>query len=369
MTWSYVATRITGPDRGSVVHGDLPLTGVSLSTPLSGPWGMTAQVTPGPDLLDGGQPVLQEWSTAVWAVESGLIRGGGILVRSTTSGGAWSLECTGYGGYPQGIPYGAEYAGVDVDPADVFRHVWEHLQAQPDGDLGVLVDATTTPVRVGQPARDVEFTTGAGEQVAFESGPYKLSWWEAPDCGDALARLAADTPFDWVEEHAFDGDSLVHRVRVGYPRLGRRRTDLRFVLGENLTVDPEVTRDGDEYANEVLCLGAGQGRDMVRATVARRDGRARRVRAVVDKTAKSATSARAAATRELAVSSVLTGVVTDVTVWDHPNAPVGSWSPGDEVLLLVPQDLGEDVTQWCRVVDTTIRPDSPGVAALSLVRS
>ena len=75
--------------------------------------------------------------------------------------------------------------------------------------------------------------------------------------------------------------SITHRIILGTPRLGRERGDLRFADSENIVAVAEPEGMGDEYPNEVIVLGTGEGRAMKRAQMHRYDGRLRRVVTVV----------------------------------------------------------------------------------------
>lgn len=355
MAWRYIAQDLPS---GAFVDWDLPLTGVQITRTLSGPGRLTGTIPVevarllGPD----GQPVLRPWGTAVWAEVDGQIRGGGILTPLELDGPALSVDCVGFSGYPQGMPWtGDARALVDVDPLDIVRTVWAHLQSYPAGNLGVVVDTTASPVRVGEPEKDVSLTTGAGEDVEFQTGPFRLEWWSTHDLGQVIDDLAADTPFDYLEHTAWDGDDLVHRLQLGYPTIGSRRPDLRFAVGENVTVSPATSADDDDYASDVLALGAGEGKAMVRAAVHRDGPGLRRVHVYTDKTARSTTTLANAARREL---DRLTGRgrLTTLTVADHPHARLGSFDVGDEIPI-VGRAGWADLDTWGRVVELVIEPE------------
>src|SRR5699024_4655274 len=253
--WRYIAQRLPS---GEWLDWDLPLAGVEILHELSGPGGLNGTVPVEVARLTGpdGLPVLLPWGCAIWAEASGEIRGGGILVRSEYAGAEWSLECVGIGGYPQGQAWlGKEYKGVQVDPLDIVRKIWDHLQGEPGGDLGVVLDDTTSPVTVGEPADP--------DDEGSEPDPFRLTPWDTADVGSVIDDLAASTPFDYVTHTTCAGDSeqLHHRLELAYPRRGSRRDDLRFVVGENVAVDPTQTMDGDDYASVVLGIGSGEGRD------------------------------------------------------------------------------------------------------------
>ena len=233
--------------------GEVDLADVQLTRTLSGPGELSAVVTPGQDIS------LSPWHVSVWAEDaSGRIRGGGLLLPGDVSSDGPHVECMGFSGYPQGMPWTAgQVKYVDTDPLNIVRAIWAHLQAQPGGGLGVAVDATTSPVRVGEPERQVEFTTGGGQDVAFEAGPYSLDWWSSHDLGKNIDDLAVETPFDYLEHTVWAGESLAHRLELGYPTIGSRRTNLRFEVGVNVTILPTLVGDEESYASEVHAFGCG----------------------------------------------------------------------------------------------------------------
>lgn len=371
MTWRYIAERVNGDGTATQIHGDVPLADVSITKTLSGPDRITGVIKGKQPSLIGrdGQSLLQQWSTAFYAVDdSDAIRAGGILAAPAVRGQDHDIDCIGFAGYPQGMPYNDSWYGVQVDPLDVVRRIWDHLQTQRRGNIGVEVDATTSPIRIGDELEVVSFTTGLGEGVSFEAGPVKLNWWTDTDLGKTIDDLARDTPFDYWEEHFFDAAGKIrHRLRLAYPGRGRRRTDLRFVVGENVSTVPDLVPYADEYANEVIALGAGEGRDMIHTTLPGDDGRIRRVAVVTDKTAKSNKAIADFARSELVVRQGLLEV-EEIAVWQHPNAPVGSWDEGDEINIRGDLPWGE-LDIWRRIVATTITPENPEVAVISLART
>lgn len=367
--WRYIAQRLTGDGAGQFLDFDVPLQGVSLTRVLSGPDALSATIPVEVARLmgDDGRPLFEEWGTAIYAEADGQIRSGGILVRSAFDGPKWSLECAGFRGYLTDLPYTSSQHFVEADPLDIVRHIWQHVQAQPGGNLGVVVDGTTSPVRIGEELEQVEFDTTNGP-VSFEAGPKKLAYWLTDDLGKEVDDLAKTTPFDYDDEHIWLPDGTIqHRFRLYYPSKGRRREDLRFVSGENITAQPSIERDGDEYCNEVLMLGAGEGRDMVRASHSRPDGRLRRVAVHSDKAVRSTAAAARVAAAELAARSGLDDVRT-VEVRNHPHAPIGSFDVGDEIL--VEGETGwQDFSLWCRVLSYTINPDESDTMSLTIART
>lgn len=205
------------------------------------------------------------------------------------------------------------------------------------------------------------------ELPVYQYDAYKLNWYTNFDLSRDVDDLAANTPFDWHMVHWWEGDEIRHHIRIGYPRLGRRLTDLRFVVGENIDRIPGVEEDGTVYANEVLFLGAGEGASQIMARARRNDGGIRKVATVSDPTVTTTAAAAVRAEQELAIR-VQTQDVADVVLRNHPHAPIGSVALGDEILI--EGDLGWiDLEVWCRVVGRSIDPMDSDRVTLNLLRT
>jgi hypothetical protein len=233
------------------------------------------------------------------------------------------------------------------------------------------------PPRTGGPettyVEQVVTTPGTPAPVVWEYDAYKLAWYKDHNLASVIDDLAAMTPFDWYLESRWTDDgmdepTIRHNIRVGYPRLGRRRDDLRFVIGENVQQLPSIERDGTAYANEVMLLGAGEGSAQVVARSFRRaDGKVRKVAVVSDPGINDLRLAQIRADQELAKRIILDDM-TEIVLNDHPHAPAGSVDLGDEILL-----EGEtgwiDLEVWCRVVARRISPDASDAVTLTVIRS
>lgn len=184
-----------------------------------------------------------------------------------------------------------------------------------------------------------------------EAEPYTLSWWDTHDLGSVISDLAAQTPFDYREHSAWDGDdNLVHRMRIGYPEFGVRREHLRLEIGVNVTAPPPLAES--EYASEVIVLGAGEGRTMVRSTSTANPGRLRRVAVVERKEITNSARAQQVARAEVA-SRTAEWSFESLNLIDHPMCPYGSFEVGDYLYLT--GDAGwMDIAQWVRVQEIEI---------------
>lgn len=366
--WRYLAQRLDGSGvNGEFIDLDLPLSGVRLTSTLSGHNALQATITPRHSRLiaSDGKPLLTEYGTAIWAEHQGEIRGGGVLVDSGLSGPDWGLDVVGLTGYADGLPYTGAWYGVEIDPTDCLRHLWDHIQTQPGGDIGLEVDTLKTGLKIGVALEQGEFDTENGP-LTYESGPVQYAWYQTHDIGSEINKLAAETPFDWTETHRWDGDIIRHDLRLGYPRLGRRREDLRFVVGENIHVVPSINHDGEFYASEALVLGAGEGRTMIRGNHSRPTGRLRRVAVVSNSSLRDLTSANRVAANEVAARSNNVEIGS-VIVHSSPHAPIGSVDLGDEIYLAGRLEW-TTLETWVRVTAISLSPDDSSSMELSVIR-
>lgn len=367
--WRYFALRINGDGTQTPLSWDVPLTGTTFTDVLSGPNTLSASLEPEIKRMKGddGRPIFRPWSTAIFAELDGTIHGGGILLPSSFNGPTWNIECTGFTSVLAEQPYTDSWFGVEIDPLDVVRQAWDHWQSKPGGNLPMQVANTKTGLKIGVKLKQGEFDTENGP-LAYESGPVKLTWYETEDIGGFIDQLATDTPFDYHEYHQWEGEVVGHHLEFGYPKLGKRRPDLTFILGENVDPLPEVSEDEDQWATEVLALGAGEGAAMKHALAGRKNtGGLRRVALVSDKRANDQKKVSRLAQRHLSRYHGL-DEVSEITVRQHPYAELGSWSVGDEIR--VQGEAGwKTIDQWQRVLSYTMSPDDSDTAVLTLLRS
>lgn len=363
--WRFAAYRMVGDGTQTKLHPDVPLSGAVVDVELSGPGGISATLKPelqGMKTAAGG-PLFVPWSTAIYAIRDGHIRQGAILTNLPEDGPQLGLECVGFTGYATGQPYTADNSWVGADPLNLTRHIWAHLQSKPSGNLGLVVDGTTSPVRVGKAA--------VNGNTSKEEGPYTLGWWENHDLGKEIDDLATSTPFDYLALHQFDNGTsggIAHRLQLGYPTIGRRRTDLRFVYGENIFDQPTIDYDGEDYADEVLLLGAGEGRKMVRGLQQRAGaGRLRRSIVIEDKSKTSVATANRAAQDELSYR-LGDADLSSLVVTNHPNAPQGSYQVGDEIEVLTKKGWHDGLRIWVRILAVSTNTETD-LDTLTVARS
>lgn len=218
----------------------------------------------------------------------------------------------------------------------------------------------------------VDPTPTVDDPKVYQVESYKLNWYTNHDLSSDMDTLAAETPFDWQLIHRWsdeDDDAILqHHLRIGYPCLGRTIDDLRFVLGENIHEIPDVDRDGEDYASEILVLGNGEGAATVHALVSRATpGRIRKTVVITDQTLMTNEACQARGEAELAMRNVVDNI-TELKIIDHPHAPLGSVQLGDTFYL--EGDTGWiDLGVWVRCVGRSFSPDDTSGMTLTVLRT
>lgn len=337
---------------GALVSTSLPFGGVSYGPDLNGPGAFQGALTPrliaqDPGLLDPGNRCLfvQRDDQLMW---------GGLVWSATPQGAMYSVEAAGWSSYGQhrhDIHGNLNGRGpyVNADPCKVMRDIWAYMQEQPDGNLKVTLDSTTSTAKVGTPA-----------------SPLAFNWWDIPVLGEQFDDLASgDIHPDYTDATSWGSDGMpTRRIRIGYPRLGRRRTDVAFTTGINIVTAPPIDYSADDYAQVVIATGTGSGRSMARAIDAVRNGRLRLEAALQLPDIASSTTLASRARAERTWRQQM-GSITTLTVRDHPAAPIGSWDVGDDVQVTV-HDQWTDFSGWMRITGWQVRPDDSGEEQVDL---
>lgn len=344
------------PLTGQQLHPALPLSGVEFGNELNGPGSLRGTLAP--KFVKANASTLIPGRALIYAEADGYLRWGGLIWDIAAKDGEYEIEAAGWSSYltARHDSHGelnARGPYTNTDPCKIIRDVWAYAQEQPDGNLGVTVDSTTSTMKVG--------TT---------KEPWHSHWYETPNLGDHLDDLVSEEgapQYTNTCRYLTDG-SVERRLKLGYPRLGARRTDINFSTGVNIIDAPPVRYSGDDFANVVLATGSGEGTGTRRAEAPSRDGglRMESVLALPSVNGTDVLGRRAAA--ELQRRRVM-GQVEEITVRDHPNARLGSWQIGDDVQVAV-HNQWTSWSGWCRIVADSYRPsESPDQAVLSLKRA
>lgn len=235
------------------------------------------------------------------------------------------------------------------------------------------VDAAVKLVAAAKSAKDKanDAKSAAAEREREDGGAWTLFYWEATDLGRKIDELATETPLDWYERHYWSGDEPRTEVVVKYPRAGRRlseSTDPTFEQGVNIAVRIEPDDDGDEFANAIVGIGAGEGSRSIRRTVSKRDGRLRKSRVFTDKSEKRKDRLERRAGVELTAHQLGADLKT-IVVLDHPNSPRGSYSLGDDIRVFGTLPHFGKYDQWHRIIGITEKRDGTSELELALAES
>ncbi|MER6610112.1 hypothetical protein ABT282_30440 [Streptomyces sp. NPDC000927] len=341
---------------GDVLHWNLPLSEVEYGPEISGPGSLKAILPTSfrrslSDTLDAGDTVLLVERNA-------RLDWGGLLWRAEPEGNTLPIEASGFGSYLHrrfDLHGNLDGRGpyIDADPCQVIRDVWTYAQAQPDGDLGVVVDDTKSQAKTGT-AKD----------------PYTTSKTDPRNLGDMVDEVAdIHDGLEWSETVAWRGRRAERRIILGAPRLGRRREDLTFTTGANVVGTPHVIEDADSYAQWVIGLGAGEGKKRKVVVDGVRNGRLR-LEHRLETSEKDEAKLKRRARRERLARQV-PPTLTELEIIDHPAAPIEALRIGDDVRIR----LCEPHTAydgWNRIVGWTVRPgegETPERVTLKLERT
>lgn len=350
---------------GTWLTRDLPMIDGIVTRELSGPGGLELSMSPeiGPILGDDGMRLVDIWSTAIIAedetndeiIQAGIVTDVDISEDDQTA----KVTCAGLTTYAHGVPYLDRVQFGRVDPMIVVRHIWSYLQAFPSMTLPLTID----------PNRSSDVIIGTVQE------PYNLNWWETTDLGAEIDNLAGDTPFDYLENYAWSSDEGSEKdawgcfVRLGYPRLGKRRDKLRFVEGENIIEAVSVGISGADFANEIQGYGRGEGRTALQSNAALIDGRLRRPKVLTDKLAGQQRLDRLVNRWLRRMNATADGDVSEVIVRDHVNARLSDIQPGDDIHIECYVPWLGDFDEWVRVLQIERADSEPEVARLSVARS
>lgn len=304
------------------------------------------------------------------------IRGTGILLPPEFNDHTLNFECEGFSAAAHYTMFESELQGIGLDPLSIVRSIWTHVQSRAESNYSIVVSSDTSPIKLGEPATtETDNTTDPPTVREIEAKPYMLNWWDNKNCGDEIDSLAGETPFDYLENTSWNSTktNVDLSIKLGYPRVGTRKTDLLFVDGqaENIIGMVPVQENPDHYASAVFVIGSGEGRAAVRGYASERlANRVRRSYTITDKSITSTQRANARAREELLVRKNMAFDIGEITIdAHHVNAPLGTYDAGDDILVrvFVPWLLNE-TSAWYRILAWSYQP-ARDIVRLTLARS
>lgn len=390
MTWRFYARRATSNKWLDTNVQIDPIMRWSLNRSFSG----QALLSNGLNLnkAPDGRDVWGRGDTILLGEEDGKLMWGGICNIASPGRDGLYLEFTGAVGWWNNVPFDDYLEMAQADVFDVVRRIASHANAKPR-TLNVTVSDDKSQFTAGgtrgdypeQPVRPAGMTTQAYENspqyrawvakiAKYEEGlgvgPYTLAWWEAPYVGEEINTLADEYGFGWRERVRWeDRANLIPQFRMDVADdLTRRRDDIVFEDGVNLASNNTPKEDTEPYADAVIGLGAGEGRDMLRAEVASNDDdRLYAAQYVNYKTVTRKERLTALSRNDLRRLRGEGATIESVRVWDTPGfAPLSSLMVGDECRV-VSYNAKPPYDIWHRVTEITRQPSS-GVVELALER-
>ena len=352
--YRYILTRAA---TGEVLHWNLPLTEVEFGPEKSGPGSFHATLNP--TFRRALSNMLDDAGDAVILVERNTrLLWGGLLWRAEPEGPQLPVEASGFTSYLHrrfdlhgNLNGRAPYLGAD--PCQVIRDVWAYAQEQPDGDLGVVVDDTTSTETAGT-AKD----------------PYTTSKTDPRNLGEIVDEMAdIDDGLEWTETVTWAGRRAERRIVLGAPLLGRRREELTFTTDANVTGEPHVIKDADSYAQWVVGLGGGEGSRRKVVVDGVRNGRLR-LEHRLETSEKDEAKLKQRARRERLARQILP-TLTELEITDHPAAPIEALRVGDDVRIRL-HEPHTAYDGWNRITGWTVRPgegETPERVTLKLERT
>lgn len=323
--WRYVATTLRGDGTERDPIPDVPLTDVTVTKVLSEWATLDAKLTP-------EQPVdLVAWSSCVYVLHGSTVVAACIVESVEEEGATVSVSGIGFAGVPQDLPWtGPDRSYVGANSGDVYREIWDHIQSQPGGNLGM----TVTP-----------FTTAAW--VGTTDNPFILKGSETSDLSASLVELV-DDGIEYRERHTLAGSHVLESGKVGDDR-----TSLRFELGENLSGAIKIRQAARDRPTELILVGDPELGVWGRATTGE-TGRLRRVQRYTDANAKTTEQANARAAERLSAYASRRQSFT-VTARDTIETPISAVDVGDTITIGGPTWSGR-ITATCRITSITYRP-------------
>lgn len=370
MGWRYYAQRA-----GSKEWLDTNVSGFSdpaMSWMLSSPNAGQATLSTGfgNPVMEDGRPLFGKFDTILLVEdENEDLIWFGICSEANPIDKGTSLEFIGLTGWLAGIPYQGEYATWRTKLYNVLRELFSAAAAKEvkprvpfkvtyiGGDSLFIGDPEPPP----QPERTGGTIGKAWDEAHGWKQQYEMNWWEAPMVGKELDDMVGSYGIEYVETVSWKNRAkLEYEVELfiddGLAITGR--VDIEFVDGINLAKPIDVKPGNAQFANRVIGLGAGEGRDMLRVDIGGNDDRLYRAEVIQYKAISNQEQLRRMAEGDLKFLRADGVKIETLVVWDMPGfAPIGTLTPGQEVKIKSDKTT-PPIDAYSRVTSITRTPDS-----------
>lgn len=365
MGWRYYAQRAS---TGEWLDTNVQFSDPAVSLMLSSPNAMRAHIPVGingnPTMSDG-RPLFGKFDTLLLAEdETGTLVYFGVCTDVSPVPSGTDLEFISTTGWLAGVPYTGEYV---VWESPLYNAIKELMSAarkvQPRipfnvtyiGGQGLTIGDPQPP-----PQPDDADARRAWQEAHGWKDQYSLVWWEAPMVGKELDDFVKQYGINYIESVRWvNRGSLDYAVDIYIDdgvSTGHVRSDVEFVDGVNLAKPIDVKPGTSKFANRVIGLGAGEGRDMLMVNVSADDGRLYQAEVRQYKAIGNQDLLRRMAVSDLQFLHGQGVKIETLTVWDMPGfAPIASLVPGDEVRIKSANTV-PPVDDYARIVSITRTP-------------
>jgi hypothetical protein len=324
----------------------LPVTDLEYGDELNGPGSLTGTLAP--HLLASNPTLADPGNTLIYVESGGALVWGGLVWDVRTEGSQYAIEAASWSSYLQKrYDLDGEFGGrgpyTYTDRCQVVRDIWTYAQSVADGNLGVVVDSTTSTSKVGTPA-DV----------------YHSYWYDTNCLGDKIDDLVSEdaTP-DYTCTTAWNATRRRRQTDpagLAAPRRPPHRHQLLLRRQHHRRAHHRPR--GRRLRAGRHRLRAGDGSAKLRQISAVRNGRLRLEAAIDAPELNGNDTLKARAEAERAWRQVM-GSVDTVTLRSTSAARIGSWQVGDDVYTRV-HNAWTSFTGWCRITGWTIKPTAQG---------
>lgn len=321
---------------GNILTKDLVVQESSIVKALSGPSQIQFKISPynkESQLPSGLGPIMfKPWGHYIHAVkndanEDEKIWASGLVQPSTVDPGSdvMTLQAKGFSCYPKGIPWLEDWNPLAVDPAEIIRRIWAHIQSYSNAQMGVTVEPTVTGTKM------LPGFTFQQEEFVQNFFAIFIRAVDRNDCGDYIDKICRDIPIEYKEHAEFNKATgkIDKKILLGYPKIGTYQNGLILQVGDNVTKSTQKTETEINWLSDITMKGYFPGQE-INATIANPDpDRLRRVMDEQDAHVDSQERAMAWA-KKLLTKRQIPHYYEDLVIRPyHPNAPFMAYDVGD----------------------------------------
>lgn len=340
--YSYVFTALGS----SVVAAELPVSGASFSRAINDTGGFSGTVplslvdqATGYELINATD--LDVRNTAVYVLRDGIVVWGGRLrgIQISVTDQRLNLAAKGFWDHFNKLKISEDFTYTDTEQFTIVEDLLDNAQTG-QGDLGVTI--------VKHPS------VGSG---ILRDRTYLAT--DQKPTAEAIKQLSEVIHgFDFELTAGGVWGSFTKTLDVWYPRQGRT-TDIIWEAGTNINL-LDYTIDGDNFANRVDEIGSGDGDLMLfgSASASELSAVPLQVTTELRKSVKESATLVEHAEATLAFAKNARRTMR-VEVINQPDAPFGSYIPGDSVHVKAEYGYLQ-INDWWRIMSMTVKPDDSG---------